>query len=113
MAVTAHWIEAVVEKGSQKTLWLRSDLVGFHKLPGRHTGEHLAHCFLFITDRLKITEKVSRIIYTLKLQQTLIASQMGWITCDNASNNDTMFTYLSILLQKRKIKINMSERRIR
>ena len=113
MAVTAHWIEAVVEKGSQKTLWLRSDLVGFHKLPERHTDEHLAHCFLFITDHLKITEKVSRIIYTLKLQQTLIASQMGWITCDNASNNDTMFTYLSILLQKRKIKINMSERRIR
>jgi hypothetical protein len=28
---------------------------------------------------------------------------------DNASNNDTMFTCLSTLLQKRKIKINMSE----
>jgi hypothetical protein len=70
MAVTAHWIEAVVEKapsGSQKKLQLRSDLVGFHKLPGRHTGEHLAHCFLFITDRLKITEKVSRIIYMFRL----------------------------------------------
>jgi hypothetical protein len=71
MAVTAHWIEAVAEKvpsGSKtrKTLRLRSDLVGFHKLPGRHTGEHLAHCFLFITDRLKITEKVSRIIYMFK-----------------------------------------------
>ena len=112
MAVTAHWIEAVVEKGSQKTLRLRSDLVGFHKLSGRHTGKHLAHCFLFITDRLKITEKVSGIIYMFRLQQTLIASQIGWITCDNASNNDTMFTYLSTLLQKCKIKINMSEQRI-
>lgn len=69
MAVTAHWIEAVTEKGpsgSKKTLQLRSDLVGFHKLPGRHTGEHLAHCFLFITDRLKITEKVSRVIYMFR-----------------------------------------------
>ena len=60
MAMTAHWIEAVVGKGDKKTLRLRSDLVGFHKLPGRHTGEHLAHCFLFITDRLKITGKVSK-----------------------------------------------------
>jgi hypothetical protein len=70
MAVTAHWIEAVEEKvssGSQKKLQLRSDLVGFHKLPGRHTGEHLAHCFLFITERLKITRKVSRKIYMFRL----------------------------------------------
>ena len=69
MAVTAHWIEAVVEKvssGSQKRLQLRSDLVEFHKLPGCHTGEHLAHCFLFITDHLKITDKVSRIIYMFR-----------------------------------------------
>jgi len=28
-------------------------------LPGRHTGEHLAHCFLFITDRIEVTSKVS------------------------------------------------------
>jgi len=70
MAVTAHWIEAVEEKvssGSQKKLRLRSDLVGFHKLPGRHTGEHLAHCFLFITERLKITRKVSRKFDMFKL----------------------------------------------
>ena len=63
MAVTAHWIEAVEEKvssGSQKKLQPRSDLVGFYKLPGCHTGEHLAHCFLFITERLKITQKVRR-----------------------------------------------------
>jgi hypothetical protein len=65
MAVTAHWIEAIEEKtptGSKK-LRLRADLIGFHKLPGRHTGEHLAHCLLFITDRIKITSKVSEIIF--------------------------------------------------
>ena len=68
MAVTAHWIESVEEKtgtGLEKRFQLRSDLVGFHKLPGRHTGEHLAHCFLYITDRLNITGKVSRIINTI------------------------------------------------
>jgi hypothetical protein len=65
MAATAHWIEAVEEQtgtGLQKKLQLRADLTGFHKLPGRHTGEHLAHCFLYVTDRLNITAKVSRII---------------------------------------------------
>jgi hypothetical protein len=59
MAVTAHWIEAT---GPQKNLRLRADLVGFHHIPGRHTGEHLAHCFLFVTNRLKITEKVSNFL---------------------------------------------------
>jgi hypothetical protein len=37
---------------------------------------------------------------------------MGWITCDNASNNDTMFKCLTTLLQKRRIKIKMDEQRI-
>ena len=75
MAVTAHWIECVEEKtgtGLQKMLHLRSDLIGFHKLPGRHTGEHLAHCFLFVTDRLNITAKVSRMIYKITLHNHML-----------------------------------------
>ena len=66
MAVTAHWIQAVDENpptGSNKKLTLRADLIGFHKIPGRHSGEHLAHCFLFIIDRIKVTSKVSEIIF--------------------------------------------------
>jgi hypothetical protein len=66
MAVTAHWIQAIDEKtstGLKKKLRLRADLIGFHKLPGRHTGEHLAHCFLFITDRIKVTSKVSELVF--------------------------------------------------
>jgi hypothetical protein len=65
MAVTAHWIEVINEKSSTepKKLRLRADLIGFHKLPGRHTGEHLAHCFLFITDRISVTSKVSDITF--------------------------------------------------
>ena len=65
MAVTAHWIESIDEKtptGPKKKLQLRADLIGFHKLPGRHTGDHLAHCFLFMTDQIKVTSKVSEII---------------------------------------------------
>jgi hypothetical protein len=76
LAVTAHWIEAINEKtsaGDKKKLRLRADLIGFHKLPGRHSGEHLAHCFLYITDRVQVTSKVSEIFfsYTEYLNQLL------------------------------------------
>ena len=64
MAVTAHWMEAVQdEKDSSRKLRLRNDLIGFHRIPGHHTGEHLAQCFLYITDRIKITDKV-RVIFS-------------------------------------------------
>lgn len=61
MAVTAHWIEAKeiqTNSGLQRVLELRADLIGFHRVPGHHTGTHLAHIFKFITDRLEITHKV-------------------------------------------------------
>jgi len=66
MAVTAHWIQAIEETtptGVIKKLHLRADLIGFHKIPGRHSGDHLAHCFLFVTDRIQITSKVSDIYF--------------------------------------------------
>jgi hypothetical protein len=66
MAVTAHWIQAIEQEtpaGVNKKLHLRADLIGFHKLPGQHSGEHLAHCFLFITDHIQVTSKVSEIIF--------------------------------------------------
>ena len=62
MAVTAHWIEAKeisTPKGPQYEINLRSDLIGFHHVPGWHTGEHLAHAFLFVLDCINIAEKVS------------------------------------------------------
>ena len=58
MAVTAHWIQAIVASDGSQQLKLRADLIGFHKIPGRHNGTHLANCFLFVTDRIKITHKV-------------------------------------------------------
>ena len=68
MAVTAHWIQVVGEQGSLKKLQLQTDLIGFHKLLGRHTGEHLAQCFLFITNHLGITSKVSDLITQLLIE---------------------------------------------
>ena len=66
MAVTAHWIEASTQQtlhGPQHTLKLRADLIGFQRVPGRHDGEHLAHAFLHVTDRISITWKVCNYPY--------------------------------------------------
>jgi hypothetical protein len=79
MAVTAHWIESVDEKtptGIQKKLRLWADLIGFHKLPGQHTGEHLAHCFLFITDHIKITSKVSAIFIVFDIIKFRVTNRL-------------------------------------
>ena len=51
--------------GVIKKLHLRADLIGFHKIPGQQSGDHLAHCFLFVTDHIKITSKVSEIKISL------------------------------------------------
>lgn len=61
MAVTAHWIQArleVSQSGSYYSLAMRADLIGFQRIPGHHTGEHLADSFIEIIDRLGIQEKV-------------------------------------------------------
>ena len=61
MAVTAHWIEATTQEtshGRQYILKLRADLIGFHWVPGRHDGEHLAHAFLHILDHVSVSKKV-------------------------------------------------------
>lgn len=61
MAATAHWIEAVIHdtpQGAQYELKLRAELIGFHRVPGRHSGEHLAQALLYVLDRLSITDKV-------------------------------------------------------
>jgi hypothetical protein len=66
MAVTAHWIQSITEdttEGPKLKLSLRADLIGFQRVPGRHDGEHLAHAFLHVLDRLDITKKVAIIIY--------------------------------------------------
>jgi hypothetical protein len=62
MAITAHWIEA---KQNPTRLALRADLIGFIHIPGRHTGEHLAHSLLYALDRIHITEKVPLYFYIL------------------------------------------------
>lgn len=61
MAVTAHWIQSITidtPAGTEIKLILRSDLIGFLRVPGTHDGAHLAHAFLHIVDHIDIASKV-------------------------------------------------------
>ena len=58
MAITAHWIMLMASAQNLTQLTLCTDLIGFIYVPGRHTGEHLAHAFLYTLDRIHVTEKV-------------------------------------------------------
>ena len=76
MAVTAHWIEAETVpmlQGAQYNLRLRSDLIGFHHVPGHHSGEHIAHAFLHVLDRIGVTHKVSNISLSLTSTEYVVS----------------------------------------
>ncbi|KAJ3505119.1 hypothetical protein NMY22_g17694 [Coprinellus aureogranulatus] len=82
--VTGHWIEEVTP-----TDWrLRSGLLGFTQMNTAHDGARLGRALYDIAKRYKITHKI------------------GWITCDNASNNTTMLKWF-------EEKINKNPRRVR
>ena len=67
MAVTGHWLQAQLVTtpfGPQYKLTLRTDLIGFMRVPGHHDGEHLAAAFVYIIDRIRITHKVRSLLYS-------------------------------------------------
>jgi len=62
MAIMAHWIEAKsvpTAEGLHYILKLRSELIAFHHLEGRHSGSHLADTFIQILEKYKVAKKVS------------------------------------------------------
>lgn len=66
MGVTAHWIDMTeinTPGGIRTTLKLKAYIIGFHRIPGRHTGQHLAQTLRFIVDRIGISSKVSFSLY--------------------------------------------------
>ncbi|ESK85323.1 transposase [Moniliophthora roreri MCA 2997] len=85
IAITVHWIKEVIimdkTKDGVKTqtvLQFRSDVLAFHELLQSHTGAHLGEAFLYLVNCLGLLKK---------------------ITCDNASNNETMCGRLGYRLQ--------------
>jgi hypothetical protein len=89
-AVTGHWIEEVT-----KNEWvLKNALFGFTHMNTAHNGKRLGQALYKICQRLDIVKKVCFIMQKIQyLTRSLTwIVQIGHITCDNASNNNTMMT---------------------
>ena len=83
-AVTGHWIEEV-----SPTEWVeREALFGFTPMNTSHSGVHLGQALYKVCQRLGVVHKVHHQSFCTSPYSLNI--QIGHITCDNASNNDTM-----------------------
>jgi len=69
LSVTAHYIDSPVDKPQE---WvLRSDQLAFAHIEGNHSGANIGRILIETIDNYGIRSKV------------------GWLTADNATNNDT------------------------
>src|SRR5258708_1846616 len=82
LAMTVHWIARVEQADGLK---LRTVLITFHCLTGRHDGKSLAKIVLHLLDRAGITSKVRSVTV---LSFTIISNCfflrlviLQWITC--------------------------------
>ncbi|KAG9093931.1 hypothetical protein FS749_013461 [Ceratobasidium sp. UAMH 11750] len=87
MAVTAHYID---QYGN-----LRDHLISFRKINGSHTGTNIAQAFVDVLDESNVLKKV------------------GFITLDNASNNNTLMEELAKALVNRGVDFDPEENHIR
>ncbi|KAF7346742.1 putative AC transposase [Mycena sanguinolenta] len=89
-AVTGHWME------TSPGVWvLREALLGFTRMNNAHHGIRLGQTLFKIVERLGITNRI------------------GYVTCDNATNNGTMLVEFSRQMARiAKIKWDPIERRI-
>ncbi|CCO37618.1 hypothetical protein BN14_11775 [Rhizoctonia solani AG-1 IB] len=87
MSVTAHFIN---EQGA-----LVNHLIAFRKINGHHTGANIGHTLFEV------------------LQESGIADKIGYITLDNASNNNTLMQELADLLHAYGTKFNPANNRVR
>ncbi|OCB88219.1 hypothetical protein A7U60_g4624 [Sanghuangporus baumii] len=74
---------------------LQEQLIAFEEIKGRHTGDNIGAIVLRVLDQYNLVSK-------------LIA-----INCDNASNNDTMVSYLETQLFERGIEFSAEKARMR
>jgi hypothetical protein len=85
-AVTGHWIE---EQSSGQ--WkLEHAILGFTRMNTVHNGKRLGQALFKICLHLEIVHKVCELTFPVVFLPTPCHSQIGHVTCDNASNNGTM-----------------------
>jgi hypothetical protein len=107
-AVTGHWIEE-----SRQGVWeVQSALLGFTRINNSHNGKRLGGALFKIVDRLGISNRVKFLQSQSILSYTTF--QIGHITADNATNNDTMMEFFAKYIEKRTKKpFPYKDRRIR
>ncbi|CEL61243.1 Putative AC transposase OS=Zea mays PE=2 SV=2 [Rhizoctonia solani AG-1 IB] len=87
MCITAHF-----HNGHRRQV---NRLIAFRVIEGSHTGGHLAETFFEVMEEFGIVHK------------------LGWITMDNASNNDTMMTELQDYMVTRGMDFDRHGNRLR
>jgi len=109
LGITGHYIDPT----SNGSAWeLEEDIIGFKELSGSHSGINLAEYVVGVLTELGIEAKVCDELLILTFKY-LRAPQLGWITTDNASNNDTMVAGIESLLREKGIEWDAATRHIR
>jgi hypothetical protein len=100
-AVTGHWVEE-----SQPGIWeVQSALLGFTRLNSAHNGKRLGGALFKIVDRLGISHRVRALLYYSVSDDMLNFNvKIGHVTCDNATNNNTMMEFFAKYVEKRTNK---------
>jgi hypothetical protein len=102
--VTGSWIEH--EGGKWE---LKMALFGFVQLNNAHNGKRLGQALFKIIKRLRIGHKVTHpilvVLCHIDTGPVCCMIQIGWITCDNASNNSTMLDEFAKQILERNGKV--------
>lgn len=111
MAITGHFIRF---DAATQELHMEARLIAFRHVTSSHAGADLAKVFFSIVKELGILHKVR--LYTCPYDLYLCVRyfiQLGTITMDNASNNDTFMVELEALLRGAGISFHRDHNRIR
>lgn len=91
---------------------MHTQLVAFRHVTESHTGANITKVLMEVLSELGVLNKVCS-YFTFGLLKILICSQIGIITLDNASNNNTMMSSVSQELQSLNIPFDVVGNRIR
>src|ERR1700690_1466908 len=109
LCLTAHWIARNKRTG---VLELKSALIAFHNVTGRHDGVNLGRIMVELLDCAGITAMVSLLHLIQIILFTVVLLQSGHWTLDNAENNVTMMVEIARLLTLRGMVCHFQDNRI-
>lgn len=109
LAITAHYIV----KDANGHLVLKTRLVAFRRMEGSHTGQNIGQLFVQVLKEIGCLHKVSRELTYSRVLTKHPFVQVGMITCDNASNNNTGMAEICDELSRIGIPFNVDGNRIR